>query len=346
MAKRVLFYLNQFFGGIGGEDKADFEPEYREELIGPDVAIAGGCGDLIESVGTIICGDNFFGENEDEAKAFVAKIIDEKKPDIFVCGPAFNAGRYGFACAGACQVAHEKEVLCVSGMYEENPGLEHCQKFTWVAQTANSAAKMRKAIPLMVNIIKKLCTGEELTPEADNYIPKGVRQCYIQGELGADRAIKMLLARLNDEPFVTELPMAEFDEVDPAPAIKDLSKATIAIVSSSGVVPQGNPDRLQSASAQQWNKYYIGDKDDLPPGDYYTVHGGYDPMYINAQPTRGVPLDIMREEEKEGKIGKVFDYYYITTGTGTAVANAKKFGVEIGKELKEAGVDGVILTST
>jgi len=346
MAKRVLFYLNQFFGGIGGEDKADFEPEYRTDIIGPDVAIVGGCGDLIEPVGTIICGDNFFGEKEDEAKAFIANVISEQKPDIFVCGPAFNAGRYGFACAGACKVAHEMDVICVSGMYEENPGLEHCVGFTWVAQTANSAAKMRKALPLMVNLIKKIAQGEELTPEADSYFAQGRRECYIQGELGADRAVTMLLARLNDQPFVTELPMAEFDEVDPAPAIKDLTKATIAIVSSSGVVPEGNPDRLQSASAQQWNKYNIADRDDLPAGDFYTVHGGYDPMYINAQPTRGVPLDIMRELEKEGKIGKVYDYYYITTGTGTAVANAKKFGVEIGKELKEAGVDGVILTST
>ena len=28
-------YLNQFFGQIGGEDKADFEPVVRDGLIGP-----------------------------------------------------------------------------------------------------------------------------------------------------------------------------------------------------------------------------------------------------------------------------------------------------------------------
>ena len=31
MAKyKIVHYLNQFFGGIGGEDKADFQPEVRE----------------------------------------------------------------------------------------------------------------------------------------------------------------------------------------------------------------------------------------------------------------------------------------------------------------------------
>ena len=34
MAKfKVVHYLNQFFGGIGGEDTADFKPEVREEII-------------------------------------------------------------------------------------------------------------------------------------------------------------------------------------------------------------------------------------------------------------------------------------------------------------------------
>jgi betaine reductase len=345
MAKRVLFYLNQFFGGIGGEDKADYAPEFRPEAIGPATGIVGGAGDAIEPLGTIICGDNFFGEREDEAKAFIARVIDEQKPDIFVAGPAFNAGRYGFSCAGACQVANDKGVTCVSGMYEENPGLEYCQSFAWVAQTANAAAKMRKALPIMANLVKKLALGEEVTPDEDKYFAQGRRECIIVENLGSTRAVNMLLARLNDEPFTTELPMPTFDEVEPAPAIKDLSKATIALATSGGIVPNGNPDRLQSASAQQWNKYDVSGIDRLK-GDYYTVHGGFDPVYCNEMADRVAPLDILKELEKEGKIGKVYQYFYTTTGTGTAVANSRKFGEEIGKELKEAGVDGVLLTST
>ena len=40
----------------------------------------------------------------------------------------------------------------------------------------------------------------------------------------------MLLKRLNNEKFETELPMPHFDTVEPALPIKDLSKACIAIV--------------------------------------------------------------------------------------------------------------------
>ena len=345
MAKRVIFYLNQFFGGIGGEDKADFAPEFRAgEAVGPAVGIKGGAGD-IEVVGTIICGDNFYGQNEDEAREFIAQTIKEQNPDILVAGPAFNAGRYGFACAGACQVANENGVIPVSGMYVENPGLEHCRAFSWVAATSDAAAKMRKALPLMANLVKKLAAGEEVTPDGDSYHAQGRRECILVEERGSTRAVKMLLARLNDEEFETELPMPTFDEVEPAPAIKDLSKATIALVTTGGVVPNGNPDRLQSASAQQWNKYDISQLDELK-GEYYTVHGGFDPVYCNEKADRVVPLDMLRRLEKEGKIGKVHEIFYTTTGTGTAVANSEKFGIEIGKEIADAGVDGVLLTST
>ena len=66
-AYRIVHYLNQFFGGIGGEDKADYEPEVQEKVIGPGLALAQGLGDDYEIVATVICGDNYFGENLDEA---------------------------------------------------------------------------------------------------------------------------------------------------------------------------------------------------------------------------------------------------------------------------------------
>ena len=37
--KKVICYVNQFFGGIGGEDKADQEPYIVEGVVGPTMAI-------------------------------------------------------------------------------------------------------------------------------------------------------------------------------------------------------------------------------------------------------------------------------------------------------------------
>lgn len=53
-------------------------------------------------------------------------------------------------------------------------------------------------------------------------------------------------------PFETDLPMPKFDRVEPGKAIEDLSKAKIAIVTSGGIVPVGNPDHIESSNATKF----------------------------------------------------------------------------------------------
>lgn len=342
---KVLSYINQFFGQIGGEDQAHIAPEFRKEAVGPMTALQGMLQGEAEYVGTIICGDNYFNENREEMNVFLQNIYEQEQPDLVIAGPAFNAGRYGMACAGVAEFFDDKDVPVVSGMYEENPGLETAKGHAYVAKTGNSAATMRQALPIMAAIANKLIAGEQPKPDADDYFVQGKRLTVFSEQTGSQRAIAMLMKRLRDEEYETELPMPVFDLVEPAAPIQDMSQATIALVTSGGIVPQGNPDRIQSASAQKWGKYDVAGLDNLEE-KFCTIHGGYDPVYANESPDRVVPLDSLRQLEKEGKIGKVHNWFYTTTGTGTAVGNSIKFGTEMGHELKEAGVDGVILTST
>ena len=345
MSKKVLYYLNQFFSQIGGEDQAGIAPQFKKEPVGPATAFAKGIKNHGEFAGTLICGDNFFNEHNKEALEFLEMIYHDVQPDLVIAGPAFNAGRYGMACAGVAEFFNEKGVPVISGMYEENPGLETSRINAYVIPTSDSAASMRKALPAIIKLACKVLSGEKVEPEKDGYFTQGIRLTVLSDKIGAKRAVDMLLKRLKNEEFETELPMPEFDKVDPAPAVADLSKATIALVTTGGIVPKGNPDHLQSASAQKWVKYDVSKLDSLGD-DYYTVHGGFDPVYCNELPDRVAPLDQLRQFEKSGYIGKVYDFFYSTTGTGTAVGNSEKFGREMGQELKVAGVDAVILTST
>ncbi len=347
MKFKVLYYVNQFFGQIGGEEQAGIKPTFKNENIGPALGFNGLLGEEGEVVGTLICGDNYFNENKEEALEYIMKVIKEENPDMVVAGPAFNAGRYGMACAGVANVVvDELGIPVITGMYIENPGLDVCRSKALVVSVTDSAAGMRKALSVMAKLTTKLMKNEEIgLPEEEGYISQGKRLTVLSDKRGSQRAVEMLITRLNNEEFKTELPMPVFDRVEPAAAVKDLSKATIALVTSGGMVPHGNPDRIQSASAQKWGKYDVSGRDALT-GEYCTIHGGFDPVYANEVPDRIAPLDMLKEYEKEGVISNVFEYFYTTTGTGTSVGNSIKFGTEIGKELKEAGVDGVILTST
>ena len=100
---KIVHYLNQFFGGIGGEDKADAPPEYRSAPVGPGIALARQLGERGSIVGTIICGDNYFIENEQDALAQLLDMATNSGADLLVAGPAFNSGRYGTACGALAQ---------------------------------------------------------------------------------------------------------------------------------------------------------------------------------------------------------------------------------------------------
>ena len=57
---RVVHYINQFFAGIGGEDKADAPPERRAGAVGARCALQAAFGQDAEIVATILCGDTSF----------------------------------------------------------------------------------------------------------------------------------------------------------------------------------------------------------------------------------------------------------------------------------------------
>lgn len=350
--KKVILYVNQFFGQIGGEELADFAPEIREGLVGPALALQSQLGDDVKVTHTIICGDNFMGSNQDEAIDTILGFLDGLEMDMFFAGPAFRAGRYGSACGNICKTVKDKfNVPVITSMNDENPGVEMFRKDIYIFKGGASAAKMREDVKVIAKFGLKILNGEKLlSAEEEGYFGRGIRkQIWLDSKVPAtERVIDMLLKKISGEPFISELPIPEADLVPIAPSItpEELKNLEVALVTSGGIVPVGNPDRIQSASATKWGKYDVSQIDDLKAGEYMTIHAGYDPAAANADPDVCVPLDALRAYEKEGKIGGVYKYFYSTVGTGTTQAEAARMGKEIAAELIADGIKTVILTST
>ena len=348
MSYRILLYINQFFAGIGGEEKADIPLSVEEKVLGPGLAFARAFGDEAEIVATIVCGDNYFALNMDAVNAEVVDLARRYAVDGVLAGPGFNAGRYGTACASVCAaVQRELHIPAVTGLYAENPGVDLFRKELSIVETPNSARGMGKAVPAMVRVLLKKLKGEPLgSPAEEGLLERGARINMFYPECGAERAVSMLVQKLRGEAFTTEYPMPVFDRVTPRPGVKDLAHAKIALVTSGGIVPFGNPDHIAASSAQNFGEYDLTGVTDLREGEYQTAHGGYDQTYANQDADRVLPVDVLRDLEQEGKIGSLHHFYYSTVGNGTSVDNANIFGLAIGKRLRDAGVQAVILTST
>lgn len=351
MQYRIVHYINQFYAGKGGEDKADLRPESVAGPVGPGAEIARilkESGGEAEIVGTVICGDSYYGENIEEARATCLGMIEAFKPDLLIAGPAFNAGRYGVACGDISASAGEKlGIPAVTGMYKENPGVELYGKGCYIVPNSDSARSMKQDLAAMAKLGLKLAKKEPMGPaRLEGYFSRGIRKCFTKEASGAARAVNMMLARLRSEEFLTEYEMPVFKKIPPAAPLKDLKNATIAIISSGGVVPKGNPDHIRVSSADSFGAYDITGIDDLTPENYESIHGGYDRAMANIDPDCIVPVDELRKLEQEGVFKKLHHFFYSTTGTGTSVNNAEQFGQEIGEILRRAEVDAAILTAT
>ena len=345
---RVVHYINQFFGQLGGEDTANVPPRVVEGPVGFGATLAGLSGGRIQVVRTVICGDNFAAENLEELQRQVLEWVVEAAPDLFLAGPAFGAGRYGTACGVLCAAVHKTlGIPAVSGMHPVNPGYELAGRDVYVVAAKDSAQDLKRVLPLMLGLGQKLVDGLPIgRPGEEGYLHRGVRLNVRAPKRGSARAVEMLLKKMAAEPFESELPMPTYDRVPPAKPVQDMANAVISIGTEGGIVPRGNPDRIEAHNASKWCRYPIEGLDRLQKGDFEVAHGGYDPVPANEDPNRVLPLDGARALEREKAFAKLNGWYPVTVGNVTAVRSAERYGREMGEALIAAGVEGVILTST
>jgi glycine reductase complex component B subunit gamma len=311
---RVVHYVNQFFGGIGGEDQAHVGVSVHAGAVGPGRILAKALGDGARVEATIVCGDNFASEREAESSRAIGDELDRIKPDVLVAGPAFGSGRYGLACALACKVAQGRGIAAITAMHPENPG----------------ASGARRGIYI----------------EIDGYMARGDRRVHDRGQPGYQRALDMLLDKLRGRPYRSEVPYAAPERVAPAPPVADLSRARIAMVTTGGLVRKGNPDRQVSANAVRYHRHTVAELESLSPADWEAYHAGYFNHIVNSNPNYILPLSFLRDLERQGKVGRVHEHIYALPGVSTPVAVAAGHGRNIAADLKAAGVDGALLVAT
>lgn len=347
MTYRVLHYINQYFGGLGGEEAANLPLQVREGVVGPGRALQQALGDAATITTTLIGGDNWVNDNQEAASAALTKAIKEIAPDVVVAGPAFVAGRYGIACGLVAKLAQEAGVPAVAAMSVENPGADTYRREVLIASTGSNLTQMQAAVASAARLALKLAAKEALGPaDEEGYIPQGIRKSGVREVPGYVRGVDMLVTKLKGQPFKTELPVELPEMVIPAPPIADLSRATIALVTSGGLIRKGNPDGQVSSNASRYFRHDVAELEALSPEGWEAYHAGYFNHIVNSNPNYILPLSFMREFVAEGRVGSVHPHIYALPGVGTPVAVGKRLGQEIARDLLEAKVGGAIMVST
>lgn len=345
---RIVHYLNQFFGGLGGEEQAGMPLQIRDGAVGPGKLLERLLGGDAQVATTLICGDNYAVENLEAVVADALSKIRDAQANLFVAGPCFLAGRYGMAAGALCAAVQSKlGIPVVTGMALENPGVDLYRESLYIVDSGDNAAKMREVLTRMATLALKLLRHESLgSPNEEGYIARGLIRDQFVSRTAGERLVDMVLAKVNGAPFESEMMPTSFAPIPMPPGVKDLKKAKVMLITDGGLVPKGNPDKIQGSAATRWGSYSIKDCADLQGSDYEISHGGYDAQFVRQDPDRLVPLDVMRELEKEGAIGELCDEFLSTSGLANPLSNTRRMGREMAEKAKRLGIDAIILTST
>lgn len=350
MGLKAIHYINQFYAGVGGETMADTGFHIMPDIKGPAVGLNQLWKGEMEIVKVVYCGDNYINteSNFPEVKKQLQALIEQEKPDVFIAGPAFNAGRYGVACAKVCDyVKKELKVPSVTAMWKDNPAVKMFVKDNHIVSTTETAAGMRKSLPALAALALKLARGEKLGPaRLEGYLETGHRYNEYHEKSGAVRVVDLLVQKLMGRPYQTEVPLRGFEVIPPAAPVLDLKNTQVALFTTGGLVPVGNPDKIKQAFATSYGVYDMQGVSALKKGEYESIHGGYDTTAASDDPHRLIPLDVMRDLETEGVIGGLYRFFGTTCGVGTNVASSQQMGADWAKRLLKEKIGAVILTST
>ena len=353
MAKmRVMHYMNQFFAGKGGEDKADVPVGSVEGVLGPGKRLQELLGSSAEIVVSAYCGDDYFPTHHDEVLESILRIARDNEVKVVVAGPAFNSGRHGFACAEICHAASSTLGLeCVSAMYQENPGIEAYKQYkdrkVFTFPTTDNVTGMEESLKKIAQFVSKLTAGAAIGPAAEEgYIPRGIRVLETVSRTGGERVIEMLLDQHYDRSFTTEVPVQSLEEIPILPPVTNLSGACVALVSETGLVPPGNPDGFKSHRNTTWKKYSIAGLDSFQEGKWEFRHAGWDVSFNTKNPNYAAPLDVARQMEREGVFAKLYPDLYSVCGNNGQISVMQRIGREMAEDMKAEKVDIALVVAT
>ena len=157
-------------------------------------------------------------------------------------------------------------IPAITGMHEDNPGTKEIGRHVFVIQTGASAASMQESLKRYSLLVERLLAGDETAIEnfrAEHCLPIPRRFTVRSDAPDYVRAVDLLLAKLKGQPYESEIPQVEAKQ-HPIPNLTgNLTDATVALVTEGGLVPKGNPDRLESSRGSRYFKYSIEGREDL-----------------------------------------------------------------------------------
>ena len=87
-----------------------------------------------------------------------------------------------------------------------------------------------------------------------------------------------------------------------------------------GSCARATPTSQVSANAVRYHRHTVAELESLSPKEWEAYHAGYFNHIVNSNPNYILPLSFLRDLERQGKVGRVHEHIYALPGVSTPVA--------------------------
>lgn len=119
---KVVMIFDQIQSGLGTKDDTMLPLAGKKEAIGPAIMMAPFFKEIDAHVeACLYCGNGTFLADPDEVSRKLCAMVNKLKPDIVICGPAFNFADYAKMCARvAYDINNTTDIKAFAAMSKEN----------------------------------------------------------------------------------------------------------------------------------------------------------------------------------------------------------------------------------
>lgn len=165
MSMKIIMIYDQIQSGLGTKDDRMVPLGGKNESIGPAVMMAPFLKNIdAKVVACLYCGNGTYLDNPEETSRKLCKMVEKLKPDVVMCGPAFNFKDYARMCAHVAHDINEKtSVKAFAAMSVDNADTiaEYKDKVSIVKTPNKGDTGLNSALKNMCDLAQAMVKGED-----------------------------------------------------------------------------------------------------------------------------------------------------------------------------------------
>ena len=170
---KVIMIYDQIQSGAGIKDDHMIPLGAKKEAIGPAIMMEPYLKEIgAKVIACLYCGDGFYKENPDEVTRKLCAMVEKIKPDVVMCGPAFNYEGFGNMAANIAYAINERtSIPALAAMSKENENTirEFKDKVHIVETPKKGGIGLNKSLKGMCQLAKAMVDKEDLDSITSEY---------------------------------------------------------------------------------------------------------------------------------------------------------------------------------